>query len=131
MHISDCSKQLNDTINSKWLVFVYFSQSTSGVTSVWQVVHKDGTELGLIEWFFKWRQYIFNPEIGVIFSPGCMNDIAAFCVRLRQLELQLKKGQADDKPPSYDCRTCRKVKRCLQAGPPILKGKWTDCPRWA
>jgi hypothetical protein len=38
--------------------------------------------LGTISWYSHWRQYIFSPWKEVIFSEGCLKDIADFIKQL-------------------------------------------------
>ena len=33
--------------------------------------------LGVIRWFGRWRQYVFEPEPGAVFNPDCMDAINA------------------------------------------------------
>lgn len=38
--------------------------------------------LGLIEWYPDWKQFVFVPEYGALFSCDCMRELATFCERL-------------------------------------------------
>lgn len=33
-------------------------------------------ELGVIRWFARWRQYVFQPASDTVFNPVCMREIA-------------------------------------------------------
>ena len=35
----------------------------------------DGTVLGSISWFGRWRQFCFWPKSNTVFNAGCMTDI--------------------------------------------------------
>lgn len=49
-------------------------------TSVWDVRSRSrGDLLGRVQWYGPWRQYTFWPEAGVIFNPGCLDELAEFC----------------------------------------------------
>jgi hypothetical protein len=49
-------------------------------TTVWDVRSRSrGDLLGRVQWYGPWRQYTFWPEAGVIFNPGCLDEITAFC----------------------------------------------------
>lgn len=76
---------LNINFKSKWLKFVF--QEKKSKTSVWDVLHKDGTFLGEIYWYAPWRQYVYAPECNTFYSGGCQDDIKKFMVELRQKEL--------------------------------------------
>ena len=59
-------------------------------TQVWDVVAKeDGTVLGQVRFFGRWRQYSFFPEPKMVFERTCLRDIADFCER-KSKELRLK-----------------------------------------
>jgi hypothetical protein len=38
-----------------------------------------GDALGVVEWYPRWGQYIFDPESGVALSHECLSALAAFC----------------------------------------------------
>jgi hypothetical protein len=40
--------------------------------------------LGTIEWYGRWRQYIFEPEIGAVFSADCLRDLAGFVEKVNK-----------------------------------------------
>lgn len=49
----------------------------TGKTEILNVLSKSqGTVLGQIKWFGRWRQYCFYPSPNTIFNPECMNDIS-------------------------------------------------------
>ena len=52
----------------------------TGKTKVWLVANKKNiaAQLGAIHWWSNWRQYVFTPEPGTIYSAGCLHDIRAF-----------------------------------------------------
>lgn len=48
-------------------------------TRVWTVESKQhGSVLGLIRWFGRWRQYVFEPGHETLFNVGCLSDIEKF-----------------------------------------------------
>lgn len=48
-------------------------------TKVWTVESKNqGSVLGLVRWFGRWRQYVFEPSTGTLFNNGCLSDIETF-----------------------------------------------------
>lgn len=44
----------------------------------WLILDKRGGVLGHVEWWARWRAYVFVPEANTIYSSGCARDIAAF-----------------------------------------------------
>lgn len=63
-----------------WLRFVNDRPSESGKTRLWDVVGVgQGVPLGHIQWFGRWRKYVFEPKYGTVFDEDCLRDIAAFC----------------------------------------------------
>ena len=48
-------------------------------TKIYLVKTKDQeVDLGIIQWYARWRQYVFFPEDNTIYSKGCMADINDF-----------------------------------------------------
>ena len=35
--------------------------------------------VGTVEWYPRWRQYVFDPEPGGVFSHDCLAELSAFC----------------------------------------------------
>jgi hypothetical protein len=50
----------------------------------WEVTNtKDGTRLGYIEWFKKWKKFsFFNYEESCVFEEICLTDIADFLISM-------------------------------------------------
>lgn len=45
----------------------------------WFIIYdKEEFELGEVEWYPRWRGYVFVPEGGAVFSAGCLKDIEMF-----------------------------------------------------
>lgn len=58
-----------------WLTF-QAKKPQERLTFIVEVIAvRDGTLLGLIRWYGPWRQYVFAPEAGCVFSVGCMKTI--------------------------------------------------------
>ena len=36
---------------------------------------RHGDRLGVVKWYSAWRQYVFTPEPGTLYSAGCLADI--------------------------------------------------------
>jgi len=78
--------------------------SKSGKTAIYRVQNKHSTEkLGIIQWYGPWRQYTFQVSDGlkVIFSAGCLRDIAAFTARVTEahrirLRARAEEGSEDE-----------------------------------
>ena len=67
---------------SKYLEFQLLEQKPK--TKVIEVLSKqDGSTLGIIKWFNRWRQYASFPESGTVFNRGCLNDIVLYIEELR------------------------------------------------
>lgn len=39
---------------------------------------KDGSMLGIVEWYERWHQYVFDPEAGAVFSHDCLAELVRF-----------------------------------------------------
>ena len=75
-------------IESRYLEFDRIGWT--GKTDVWNVLSKSqGSILGQIKWFGRWRQYCFWPSPNTIFNPECMADISKVIK-----ELMLKRGSS-------------------------------------
>lgn len=65
--------------DSEYIRFSWLGQSASGLTNRWTVdAVRSGDLLGQVEWYARWRQYVFIPEPGTVFNRGCLHDIADF-----------------------------------------------------
>lgn len=61
-------------------------------TSVWICMNKNYQhELGTVEYYAAWRQYVFCPYDETQFSGGCLNDVEVFMKELRAHELETRK----------------------------------------
>lgn len=55
-------------------------------TSVWSCRNnRSGSQLGEVEYYPGWRQYVFIPTLQSIYSIGCMDDISDFIKQLEKL----------------------------------------------
>jgi len=41
---------------------------------------KTGDELGIINWYSSWRQYVFEPCIGTKWNYSCLEQVSKFLV---------------------------------------------------
>jgi hypothetical protein len=48
------------------------------------IAKEDEILLGIIEWFPKWRRYVFAPSSYTVFEQTCLRDIARFLDELRE-----------------------------------------------
>jgi hypothetical protein len=60
-----------------FLVFVNCGTLT-GRTFIWNVVNKDGYQLGSIRWHVPWRRYCFYPDAQSIWDRNCLMEIVEF-----------------------------------------------------
>ena len=73
---------------------LYFVKVTHGKgitkrkTSMWTLRkdsnHACGELLGIVRWHGAWRQYVFIPENGTIWSSGCLKTIAEFLDKINK-----------------------------------------------
>lgn len=74
---------MNIDLGNKYIFFELIGQKPK--TQSWAVVNKNSDkELGVIEWYYAWRQYIFQPVEGSIYNNGCLNTIIEFINRLNK-----------------------------------------------
>lgn len=60
--------------------------SSSGKTKVVHIFSRmDGSYLGEIRWFGKWRQYAFFPGSGTVWNPECLLSVNS---KIQDLVLQ-------------------------------------------
>ena len=68
---------------TEWLRFRFFNYSQTRVTTIWEILSKDGKiYLGRIKWHAPWRCYAFFPEPHTLFNISCMQDITNFINKL-------------------------------------------------
>jgi len=49
----------------------------------WLIRARDGAELGYIEWYPRWGQYVLQPEDTAVFSADCLRDLALFIAKCK------------------------------------------------
>lgn len=80
---------MQDIFTTKHLTFNREPLEPGRRTSRWRVWNHDyGEQLGEIKWYGPWRQYCFFGG-DLIFSAGCMMDIAQMCNRLMEERLPI------------------------------------------
>ncbi len=63
----------------EYIEIIHTGSSPSGKTHRWAVKNlSTGEALGAIQWFSRWRQYVFLPCCGSVYSAGCLRDITEF-----------------------------------------------------
>ena len=78
---------------TKWMLFYLIDRKPK--TVVIEVKNKKGHVLGLISWYWPFRQYVFKPDSkGLVFNNGCLNDISDV---LTQLNEGYKRKNAEQK----------------------------------
>jgi hypothetical protein len=71
-----------------YITFRFESLSESGKTSQWTILSENNDVLGHIDWFGRWRKYIFRPSFLTVYEEICLREIAEF------IELQTKTHRA-------------------------------------
>ena len=61
---------------TKWLRFFVVDRNPKNGTCEVEVWNKDQQYLGMIEYYPKWRKYVFTPELNFIFDTNCLRDIS-------------------------------------------------------
>jgi hypothetical protein len=64
--------------DGEFIKFRIDGTSDSGKTVIWAVDAKDGSVLGTVKWFGRWRKYCYFPEPNCVFEQTCLRDIAEF-----------------------------------------------------
>lgn len=63
----------------------------------WHVTNTRRVFLGTIEMVPQWRQHVFVPVVGAVFSWDCLRDLSAF---VHQVDIETVGAKAvDDAPP--------------------------------
>jgi hypothetical protein len=78
-------KQVNENMYcGKFITFekTQYPVTHKGNPYFWEVTNtKDGSRLGYIEWFNKWKKFcFFNYDAPCVFEEVCLGDIAEFLV---------------------------------------------------
>lgn len=53
-------------------------------TRFWHVWNTSEVHLGVVQWFNRWRQYVYAPLDETVYSSGCMREILEFVERANQ-----------------------------------------------
>ena len=83
----------------EYIVIENTGKSTSGKTGTWRVFNKGSKDwLGRIVWYGRWRQYTFQPIPGpeLVFSAGCLSDIAEFVELVTKIHKEMRKLATKD-----------------------------------
>ncbi len=64
--------------------FKIFLVSSIGKTNIYDVISYRSVVLGRIKWYSKWRMYCFFSEQDMLYSGGCLEEIAQFIKQLMQ-----------------------------------------------
>ena len=76
-------KDIIANFKSKWLVFEISERKPK--TVVIQVGNNfDGSALGIISWYSRWRCYAFEPDGFTIYEKKCLRDIANLLEQLTE-----------------------------------------------
>lgn len=62
----------------KWMTVEKIERLSDG-PPFWLVRGSDTRGLGHIEWYARWRQYVFAPYGGSVLNRGCLTDLARYC----------------------------------------------------
>jgi hypothetical protein len=78
--ITPSLKWIADSLTEgKYIDFRLHGLSATGKTKTWVVQNREnGTILGRINWFGRWRKYVFEPKPDMVFEETCLRDIAQF-----------------------------------------------------
>jgi len=55
---------------------------SSGKRDPYMLEDSSGRSIGMVEYYSRWRQFIFNAESDAVFSSDCLVELARFCQRL-------------------------------------------------
>jgi hypothetical protein len=75
-------------VSAKKGPYIEFIDTTPAkrATGVWHVkAIGDGTFLGCVKWFGRWRRYAFFPAVTTVFEDECMDYISGF-IKARMAE---------------------------------------------
>ena len=69
------------SLQGKYIRFDEFSDGTARKTKMFLVTttYDNGTPLGEIRFFPRWRKFSFFPLKDTLYESTCLRDIAAFC----------------------------------------------------
>lgn len=76
-----------------WVLFENERRTASKLTRIWDVNTRDGSGLGIVQWFPRWRCYVFVPTYGTVYERDCLRDIAEFCERQTNLNKQIARDR--------------------------------------
>ena len=64
----------------RYIKFKKFSDDSQ----IWSCLNHSNIELGYVEYYTEWRQFVFIPFSNTEYSFECLNDIADFLKQLNQ-----------------------------------------------
>lgn len=60
--------------DTKYLTF-QVTRDTGKTKEIAVINKRSGTRIGIIRWYFNWRQYVFEPDGNTIWNVGCLQDV--------------------------------------------------------
>ena len=75
-----------------------------------------GANLGHVEWYPRWRQYVFEPERGAVFSYDCLAELSAFCKRVSYPEREHEYTPGDGGCIECGEGVCHYMHRAAESG---------------
>jgi hypothetical protein len=87
-----------DIIEYDYFVVQNMGRPGERTTDLYHVWNRRSRErLGVIGWHGQWRQYVFWPDQQVLFSIGCLRDLAD---AIDRIQVDYKSAESADHPPS-------------------------------
>jgi hypothetical protein len=91
---------MENTFNGTYIRFVDDGTTPSGKTRVFRVESTEqGSVLGLVKWFGRWRKYSFFANPDTVYEPTCLREIAIFCESATELHRQARQSRPATTPP--------------------------------
>lgn len=90
-------KRVTDTVYiGKFITFdkrVYPVELKTNNSYFWEVSNtKDGSSIGYIEWFKRWKKFCLFPYPDTVFEEVCLKDISDFIVERTKEKKELDKN---------------------------------------
>lgn len=104
----------------KYLSAENIKNQNGGSSRIWRIRNRGGgDELGLVTYYPRWRQWVFDPEYSTTYSAGCLREIADFLDRIKQEESPVK--------PCQHKRVEFLGLQIVPGGPPLKLYNCLDC----
>lgn len=76
-------------MKTKYQYITFTQLPSTGKTTKWLCINNSsGDPIGSVIWYYRWRQYVYEPGQETVYSAGCLEDIQDFMRQLKEIQVE-------------------------------------------